>query len=1113
MAVTAETRTSLIGLSVAMLGSAPGTDNLNTWVGELNDGATLEDIANDIAASDAFQNAYPAFLTNEEFATDFLGSVMGSEVSEELLGLAVDIVVGLLNDGLSRGVLALAIVDALLAIDAAGDAHPAAADLGAAAAALANKVEVAEYYTLDARIADPSVDAIAGVTSDDDTVAAAKTAIDDLGVEEVTGETFALTAGRDDIVGTIGDDLIYAEPLGETRVQSLQAYDAIDGGEGEDTLAVYGDRADLVITNDRVSNVEKLVIDTLGAVDADVSGWDGLESVEVARFGADVVDGDDIDFVKVVVNGASVSLGEIPVVDTTIIGAGGALDLSAGSGAAVEIGSAGQTTSVTVTGGKSVDVDNGYGRQSETVTSVSLDGVARDKGADGENGTSPSANPDYNSSIQHDDTNPRYLAEDGTATNDEDSAARYGADISSVNVKSDAIESVSLSNTDAIVMVNNDSDDPEDLSVTVDLFGAHAWWATSGELWLAGDGSAENVSINVAGDSDFVLASGAIKTLNISGDAGLKLAVADANGAAGSGTLETIAISGGGGVSLDVGSMGELESIDASDSSGNNRLTGIGASVETVTGGSGNDTVAVAAYNNGGLMVDLGEGDDTFSGGASNRFSQIEGGAGMDTLKLTDGTTYEDSSGNKYSIYSGFEMLDVGGGSGAYDLSVLGFDAVTVSSDTGTDTTAVDLQNVMRGTGLTVTGSTGTDTTTEAEVRYIYSEREDGSFIGGGNGGVVDVSLLAIGYQDTATSLIGVNSVTLTLDLGDVTVDDQVDEIRGIVIDSNAIPDTYRYAGPRDVPVASDYTNAIVIKGNDALEEVKITGNARAVLSAATGSSALANVDFVDATENTGGVVVSLGAGNAEEVSMYGGSGDDHFTANNQTGVQGNKLIGNGGNDTLIGGTGVDTLQGGAGTDTLTGGTGNDVFDFISVSDSQLAFTSWGAAYGYDTITDFTAGEDTISLGRTLFNSLPGGLKQDIDLGDDNAVGGSGNDADTANISIDSEDADKSSSLRAYVASNSDGFFETPADNSDGFGGGFKKNSIAVVVEKYYRLAVAGETATLDLNEEIAGNDSVSDNRTWIFIDVDGDGDFNAETDMVIALDGALIIDTGDFTA
>ena len=38
MAVTAETRTSLIGLSVVMLGSAPGTDRLNDWVNAINDG-------------------------------------------------------------------------------------------------------------------------------------------------------------------------------------------------------------------------------------------------------------------------------------------------------------------------------------------------------------------------------------------------------------------------------------------------------------------------------------------------------------------------------------------------------------------------------------------------------------------------------------------------------------------------------------------------------------------------------------------------------------------------------------------------------------------------------------------------------------------------------------------------------------------------------------------------------------------------------------------------------------------------------------------------------------------------------------------------------------------
>ncbi len=35
MAVTAETRTHLIGLSVVMLGSAPGTDLLNEWVADI----------------------------------------------------------------------------------------------------------------------------------------------------------------------------------------------------------------------------------------------------------------------------------------------------------------------------------------------------------------------------------------------------------------------------------------------------------------------------------------------------------------------------------------------------------------------------------------------------------------------------------------------------------------------------------------------------------------------------------------------------------------------------------------------------------------------------------------------------------------------------------------------------------------------------------------------------------------------------------------------------------------------------------------------------------------------------------------------------------------------
>ena len=59
-------------------------------------------------------------------------------------------------------------------------------------------------------------------------------------------------------------------------------------------------------------------------------------------------------------------------------------------------------------------------------------------------------------------------------------------------------------------------------------------------------------------------------------------------------------------------------------------------------------------------------------------------------------------------------------------------------------------------------------------------------------------------------------------------------------------------------------------------------------------------------------------------------------------------IIGNTLDNVLIGGSGADYLFGGDGADSLTGGAGKDFFIYTS---------------GADVITDYTAGEDVISLG------------------------------------------------------------------------------------------------------------------------------------------------------
>ena len=90
---------------------------------------------------------------------------------------------------------------------------------------------------------------------------------------EVTGNTYELTPDLDAIVGTNGSDVIIgATPDGSATFTSG---DSIDGGEGVDTLKLYG-VSDVNKGLQTVKNVEQLEA-FAGSGAYDVSGWEGLE--------------------------------------------------------------------------------------------------------------------------------------------------------------------------------------------------------------------------------------------------------------------------------------------------------------------------------------------------------------------------------------------------------------------------------------------------------------------------------------------------------------------------------------------------------------------------------------------------------------------------------------------------------------------------------------------------------------------------------------------------------------------------------------------------------------------------------------------------------------------
>ncbi|MGF1991741.1 MAG: beta strand repeat-containing protein [Nostoc sp. ZfuVER08] len=108
---------------------------------------------------------------------------------------------------------------------------------------------------------------------------------------------------------------------------------------------------------------------------------------------------------------------------------------------------------------------------------------------------------------------------------------------------------------------------------------------------------------------------------------------------------------------------------------------------------------------------------------------------------------------------------------------------------------------------------------------------------------------------------------------------------------------------------------------------------------------------------------------NLENLTLTGSSaisGTGNNLNNIITGNTGaNLLSGEDGDDSLFGGSGIDTLLGGAGNDVLIGGIGKDVLTGGTGQDSfYLTDTRTG---GFDTITDFTVGNDTIFISKAEF--------------------------------------------------------------------------------------------------------------------------------------------------
>ncbi|MFS0517930.1 beta strand repeat-containing protein, partial [Nostoc sp. UIC 10607] len=441
---------------------------------------------------------------------------------------------------------------------------------------------------------------------------------------------------------------------------------------------------------------------------------------------------------------------------------------------------------------------------------------------------------------------------------------------------------------------------------------------------------------------------------------------------------------------------------------GNNleKLTLTGSSAINGTGNSLNN---ILIGNTGANNLSGGDGNDSLFGSSGN--DTLLSGAGNDTL---DGG-------------AGIDSLDGGAGNDIYTVDNLS-DVIVEGLNAGIDLVKSSVSWVLVDNleNLTLTGSTAINGTGNSLNNILIGNTGANKLSGGdGNdsliGGTGNDTLLGGSGNDTLDGGVGIDS----LDGGDGDDIYSVDSLSDIVVEGlNAGIDLVKSAVSWVLGNNLEHltlTGSKVINGTGNSLDNILTGNGGANnLSGGDGNDSL----FGGSGNDTllGGAGDDILDGGAGIDSLVGGAGNDIYTVDNLSDIiveglnagtdlvnssvswvlgdhlenltlTGTKVIngtgnsldniltGNGGanilsggdgDDSLFGGLGNDTLLGGAGDDLLTGGIGRDVLTGgVGRDNFNLADTRTG---GYDIITDFTVGDDTIFVSKAEF-----GLSQSQD--------------------------------------------------------------------------------------------------------------------------------------
>ncbi|MBP1681964.1 MAG: hypothetical protein H6Q35_2303 [Proteobacteria bacterium] len=410
---------------------------------------------------------------------------------------------------------------------------------------------------------------------------------------------------------------------------------------------------------------------------------------------------------------------------------------------------------------------------------------------------------------------------------------------------------------------------------------------------------------------------------------------------------------------------------------------------DNILGSNYNDVLTGSTANN---VIYGYNGNDTIYAGTGN--DTMLGGAGNDTY-------FVDSVNDLvYETTTTASSIDAGGSDFVFSTVswTLGnyFENLRLFSSSAINGTGNALNNtIYAGDGNNIlNGSAGTDT-----LSYYYSTAgvtvnigitTAQSTSGSGTDTVLNFeNLFGSNYNDVLTGNTSNNSIygytgndIINGELGNDTMlggagNDTyfIDSVNDLVYETTTTANSTD-AGGSDSVISTvswtlgNYFENLRLNGSSAING---TGNAlNNTIYSGDGNNVLnggAGADTLSYYYSVAGVTVNIGISTAQSTggsgtdtvlnfeNMLGSNYNDILTGN----ASNNSIYGYAGNDSIITGAGNDTLVGGEGNDVLTGGVGNDIF-FLN--------STLNVSTNLDTITDFTASDDTIWLENGIFTAL-----------------------------------------------------------------------------------------------------------------------------------------------